>query len=373
MRRIISALLICISTTLPLAHGAKPLDLADGAPDRHVVVPGDTLWGISAKFLKDPYRWGELWRLNAEQIRNPQLIYPGQVIVLDKSGMQPRATLVTIREQRREYVEPLRKGIPSIPPQVIEPFLSEPRVLDKAGLDGAPRVVGLQNERVIAGVGDTIYTTEGIAPRRRVLKQVFGSGDVFRPAETPTAADTPDTTEVTAGPRIWQLFRPGKPLVDPDTNETLGYESVYLGTARQTQEGVPSSFLILSSKMEIVADDRLLPAPRQDVPNYIPHPPATMIQGKVLAMYDGVNFGGPQSVITLNRGKADGLEPGNVLAVDVGGALISNRYDGARTDYRVPDTRNGLVFVFRVFDRISYALVMSATQPIVVGDTVRTP
>ena len=338
MRRIISALLISISTAVAAAQGAQPLDLADGAPDRHVVVSGDTLWGISARFLKDPYRWGELWRMNAEEIRNPHRIYPGQVIVLDRSGGQPRARLVTIKEQRREYVEPLRIGIPSIPPQAIEPFLSEPRVLDQADLEAAPRVVALQGDRVIAGAGDTIYTTE-----------------------------------VTAQHKVWQVFRPGKALLDPDTKETLGHEAVFLGTARLTRGGVPSSFLMLTSKQEIVRDDRLLAAPRQDVPNYIPRPPAKMIKAKVLAMYDGVSFGGPQSVITLNRGKADGVEPGHVLAADVAGAEVRNRYKGEKTDYQLPDSRNGLLFVFRVFDRISYALVMNATQPIVVGDTVRTP
>jgi LysM repeat protein len=338
MRRIISALLISISSTLALAQGTPPLQLADGAPDRHVVVPGDTLWGISAKFLKDPYRWGELWRLNADEVKNPHRIYAGQVVVLDKSGSQPRLKLVTVKDPRREYVEPLQKGIPSIEPRDIEPFLSEPRVLDAGGLDAAPRVVALQSDRVIAGAGDTVYTTES-----------------------------------TEKHKLWQLFRPGKALIDPDTKETLGYEALYLGTARQSKAGVPSSFLILTSKQEIVKDDRLLAAPREDVVNYIPRAPGKPIQAKVLGIYGGVNFGGPQSVITLNRGKADGLEVGHVLAADVAGAVVSNRYQGEKTDYQLPDSRNGLVFVFRVFDRVSYALVMNATRPLVVGDHVRTP
>jgi LysM repeat protein len=338
MRRIISALLISISTTVAVAQGAKPIELADGAPDRHIVTSGDTLWGIAAKFLKDPYRWSEVWRLNTEEIKNPHRIYPGQVVVLDKSGNQPRLKLVTVTEPRREYVEPLKKGIPTIPPQDIEPFLSEQRVLDATGMDAAPRVIALQSDRVIAGAGDSIFTTE-----------------------------------VTTQEKAWQLFRPGKPLLDPDTKETLGYESVFLGTARLTKTGVPSSFLVLTSKQEIVRDDRLLAAPRQDVMNYLPHAPDKMIMGKVLAIYSGVNFGGPQTVITLNRGKADGLEPGHVLAVDLAGATVSNRYQGEKTDYKLPDARNGLLFVFRVYDRVAYALVMNATHPVVVGDTVRTP
>ena len=338
MRRIISALLISISSTLALAQGAQPLQLADGAPDRHVVVAGDTLWGIAAKFLKDPYRWGELWKLNASEIKNPQRIYPGQVLALDRSGTQPRLKLVTVKEQRREYVEPLQKGIPSIPPQDIEPFLSEPRVLEPGGLATAPRVVALQGDRVIAGAGDTIYTTE-----------------------------------VTAQNKIWQLFRQGKPLLDPDTKEVLGHEAVYLGTARMIKGGVPSSFLVTSSVQEIVRDDRLLAAPRQDVVDYIPRAPTKQIRAKILGMYSGVSFGGPQSVVTLNRGRADGLEPGHVLAADVAGKAVVNRYQGDRSDYQLPDARNGLLFVFRVFDRVSYALIMHATQPMSVGDTVRTP
>jgi hypothetical protein len=279
-----------------------------------------------------------LWRLNGDEIRNPQLIYPGQVIVLDKSGNQPRVMLTRLNEQRREYVEAIAKGIPTIPAQEIEPFLTEPRVLDEHGLDAAPRVVALQGDRVIAGAGDTIYTTE-----------------------------------VSARHKLWQLFRQGKALVDPDTQEILGHEAVFLGTARMTAAGEPSSFLVLTSNQEIVRDDRLLAAPRLDVVNYVPRAPTTMIKAKVLAMYSGVNFGGPQSVITINRGRADGVEPGHVLAVDLAGAEITNRYKGEASTYQLPDARNGLVFVFRVFDRVSYALVMNATHPVVVGDSVRTP
>lgn len=370
MRRIISALLVSISTTLAVAQGTPPLQLADGAPDRYVVKQGDTLWGISSKFLKDPYRWGELWKMNAEDVRNPHRIYPGQVIALDKSGNQPQLKLETIVEPRREYVDPLRKGIPSIAAQDIEPFLSEPRVIDDNGLlDVAPRVVALQENRVVAGAGDTIYATEVTATHR--LLRVFRHGEArFAPSPAQQTEIAPETGPE---PKVWQLFRPVKPLADPDTKETLGYEAVFLGTARLTKAGVPSSFLVLTSKMEIQRDDQLLPAPPQDVPSYIPRAPTKPINGKVLAIYSGVTFGGPQTVVTLNRGAADGLEVGHVLAVDAAGKLVTNRYQDARTDYQLPDTRNGLMFVFRVFNRVSYAMVMSATTPVVVGDFVHTP
>lgn len=338
MRRIISALLFSISSTLACAQGAQPLQLAPGAPDRHVVVAGDTLWSIAAKFLKDPYRWAELWKLNADEIKNPQRIYPGQVINLDKSAGQPRLKLATINVPRREYVESLTKEIPAIEPQVIEPFLSEPRVLEAGGFDNAPRIVAIEGDRVLSGSGDTIYTTD--------VKEQH---------------------------KLWQIFRPGKALVDPETGEKLGVEAIYLGNARQTGSGVPASFKIGISRQEILINDRLMPAPRQDVPSYIPRPPEKKIVGKILSIYAGVNFSGPQSIVTINRGKNDGLEPGHVLASDVAGQSVPNRFEGIRTDYQLPDSRNGLLYVFRTYDRISYGLVMNAVQPISVGDTVHTP
>ena len=338
MRRIISALLFSISSTLALAQAVQPLQLAEGAPDRYIVAPGDTLWSIASKFLKDPYRWADLWKLNADEIKNPQRIYPGQVISLEKGAGQPRLKLATINVPRREYVESMVKEIPAIEPQVIEPFLSEPRVIDANGFDNAPRIVAIEGNRVLSGSGDTIYTTE-----------------------------------VKDQHKLWQIFRPGKALVDPDTGDTLGVEAVFLGNARQTGSGVPASFKIGISRMEVLTNDRLLPAPRQDVPSYIPRPPEKKITGRVLSIYAGVNFSGPQSIVTINRGKNDGLELGHVLAADVAGISIPNRFEGIRTDYKLPDSRNGLVYVFRVYDRISYALVMNAVQPVAVGDTVHTP
>lgn len=337
MRRIISALLISISTTLA-AQDTKPLELADNAPERHIVVAGDTLWDISARFLKDPYRWGEIWKLNRDELRNPHLIYPGQVVVLDRSSGEPRLKLATIRESRRIYVEPLQQGIPSIPPQVIEPFLSEQRVVEPEAMEAAVRIVALQDNRVITGAGDAIYTT---APRESA--------------------------------KLWHIFRPGRALVDPETKAVLGHEAHFLGTARQTGNGDPATFLIVTSKEEVSRGDRLLPAPRQDVHSYVPRAPEKPIQARVASIYAGINFTGPQSVVTLNRGKADGVEVGHVLASDVAGAVVDDRYKGEKTTYTLPDARNGLVFVFRVFDRVSYALVMSARRPISVGDTVHTP
>lgn len=343
MYRIISALLFCISTTVAMAQAVKPVELAEGAPDRYTVVRGDTLWGLSAKYLKDPFRWPALWKMNTQQIKNPHWIYPGQVLVLDRSGSSPQLRLADEAAQKlspREYIEPQSKAIPSIPPQDIEPFLSQPLVVDQATMAGALRVVGLQENRVIAGAGDTIYTS-------------------------PAAAG--------ALAPVWQVFRSGKPLIDPETKETLGYEAKYLGTAQLAGQGEVTTFRLQTTKEEVLAGDLLLPAPHPDVVNYLPHAPEKMIKGQVLSIYGGVQYGGPQAVVVLNRGKKDGLEAGHVLAIDSAGVTLDDRLGGEKKTYTLPDARNGLAFVFRVFDRVAYALVMSAQKPVAMGDAAHTP
>lgn len=351
MRRIISALFLgfaTLTTVSPLVQAAttKPLELAANAPERHIVVTGDTLWDISSKFLKDPFRWPELWQLNKEDIRNPHWIYPGQVLVLDRSGATPRlrtegsadSALETIKMRPQERIEPAKQVIWSIAPEVIEPFLTRPLVLDESALDGAARVVGIQDNRVIAGSGDRIYATSVGEPTQK-----------------------------------WQLFRPGSALIDPETGALLGYEALYLGNARQLGEGNPAEFMVQNSKQEITAGDRLMRAPHSEIINYLPHAPDKEIKGRVLGMAGGVKFAGKNSVISLNRGKADGLELGHVLALDRVGEVIDDRFKGEKTTYQLPDLRNGYVFVFRIFEHVAYGLVMEAKRPVVLGDRAHTP
>ena len=348
MRRIIFALFIStiasVGTTALAATAApgKPLELVAGAPERYVVLPGDTLFGLATKFLKDPHRWGDLWQLNKDEIKNPQLIYPGQVLTLDKSGSSPTMEASTIKMVPREYIEQFKVGIPSISPTVIEPFLTEPLVMEAAGMEGVARVVALGDRRVIAGAGDQIYTTP-----------------------------------VTTSAKLWQIFRPSAPLIDPVTKVVLGHEAILLGTAGWVQTGQLSEFRVLTSKLEITAGDRLLPAPIQDVPSYLPRAPDKAIEGRVLGIPGGMQFAGTNSVITLNLGKKDGIERGHVLATELAGAKVEDRDGRAKYEsiasYQMPDSRNGLLFVFRVFDQVSYALVMSAGRAITVGDAVRTP
>jgi hypothetical protein len=341
MIRIISALLLSFSTACALAQDAKPLQLADNVPDRHIVVPGDTLWGISGKFLKEPYRWPELWRMNKDQVKNPHRIYPGQVLVLDRSGTDPQLRIETAKVSPKIHSEQLSQAIPSIPQNVIEPFLSKPQVLDEDGLKDAPKIVVTQEDRVYIGPGGRAYVS-GI------------KGD---------AQNT----------QVWQVFRPTKPVIDPETKEPIGHEAFYLGTAKLIAAGEPATVDIVTAIQEIGVNDRLIPATRAEIVNYAPHAPTKPIQGQVAAIYGGVKETGRHSIVTLNRGKRDGVENGHVLAIYRNGGERLYREGSETTNIKLPPERYGLVFVFRVFDRISYALVMDVTRPVVVSDIVRTP
>ncbi|MGB7534814.1 MAG: LysM domain-containing protein [Azonexus sp.] len=346
MVRIISALILAV--TAVCASAAEPLKLVDNPPDRHVVVRGDTLWGISGKFLKEPWRWPEIWNMNREEIKNPHLIYPGQVVYLDRSGKSPRLRLGkplksgsgTVKLQPHVYSDPSQQAIPSIPPNQIEPFLSQPLVVEQGELDTVPRIVAGPEYRGMMGNGDQAFATA-----------------------------IPDASVVR-----WNVFRPGKPLIDPDTGATIGYEAFFLGNANLVQPGEPAALQITVAKEEIMRGDRLIPAPPVNIISYVPHRPDNQVAARVMTIYGGVSEGGRASIVSLNRGKNDGLEVGHVLA------LFRNRIASAidqdtmrRVDTPIPEERYALVFVFRVFNGVSYALVLESSKPVTVGDYARNP
>jgi hypothetical protein len=172
----------------------------------------------------------------------------------------------------------------------------------------------------------------------------------------------------------WYVYRRGGPLVDPDTNQTLGFEAIYLGTAEVTRPGDPTTIVLSSAVQEVGAGDKLVAAGNLQPPSYAPHPPASQVHGRVMSIYGGlgkVGEAGQHSIITINRGRANGLEVGHVLAVYSAGGVVR---DVTRdSSIKLPDERSGLAFVFRVFDRVSYALVMHVTRPVSPLDVVQNP
>jgi hypothetical protein len=338
MIRIISALILAMAATLCNA-AEPPLQLADNAPGRHIVVPGDTLWGIAGKFLKEPWRWPEVWRMNREQIKNPHRIFPGDVIVLDRDADgNPRLSVQNAKLQPQVYSEQISTAIPSIPPNAINPFLSAPLIVEANALDDAARIVATQQDRVFLGNGDTAYVAN---------------------------AD-PSKEE-------WQVYRKGRVLPDPETKEPLGYEAFYLGTARQIEPGDPAIFEIITSKEEIGRGDRLLPATTPPLLSYMPHKPEQPVDGRIISVYGGVNEAGQYSIVSLNLGSQNGLEIGHVLALQRNRVVVQRDENGNKENVRVPNERYGLVFVFRTFERISYALVMQSDGSVKINDFIRKP
>jgi nucleoid-associated protein YgaU len=323
-----------------------PIALKPDAPDRYTVVKGDTLWGIASRYTDSPWRWNELWEANKDTIKNPHRIYPGDVIVLDRA----RAQLAlegggTVRLSPRVRAESTAgAAIPAIPTNVIEPFLTRPLVVEPEGLARAPTIVSTEESRVILEAGNRAY--------------VKGIGD--------------------SKEANWYVYRQGSPLVDPDTNTTLGYEAVYLGTARVARPGEPAVVQLISVTQEVGVGDKLVPAGKLEVPIYAPRAPSGQIQGRVISMYGkNARLGetGPHTVISINRGKSQGLEAGHVLALYRPGAKIATAPRSRDTSAQVtlPNERYGLAFVFRVFDRVSYALVMRIDRPVNPLDVVQNP
>jgi len=349
-RLLLGVLAACMAAGTPALAQNPDIKLQGDAPDRYIVERGDTLWSIAGKFLKEPFRWPEIWRLNQEQLKNPHRIYPGDVIVLNRGGQgqsQPQLSLLnSVRLSPGVRTEPLAQdAIPAIPPKAIEPFLSQPLVIEAAGLEKAPRIVGTEESRVHLGAGGIAYATG--------INSKVGS--------------------------LWQIYRPGKPLIDPETKATLGYEAVFLGTAQVRREGNPATMEITTAVQEISAGDRLIASQPVSLKQYVPRSPASSMRGHIIGIYDGLptSEAGRDSIVAINRGKRNGLEEGHVLAIARAGSTVrdpeSTKSRDAAPNFRLPDERYGLLFVFRVFDGVSYALVMESSRPVAPADIVQTP
>jgi len=379
-RNIITLLTFCC---LSFHLNAQEVELKKNHPERHVVVKGDTLWGISSKFLKDPWLWPKVWKLNRSQIRNPHLIYPGDVVFLDYSSGKPELKLLreTITLQPGTVEEPLQKSaVPTIPLNVIAPFLSQPLVIEQDQLANSPRIVAGQDNRVVLSTGTKIYINK--------VEEKDGLN--------------------------WFVYRPGQTLTDPDSKENLGVEATYLGDARMTRYGEPASAVVTKAKEEIFIKDRLVPAGDEAVTNFVPHAPDVDIRGRIIKIYGGLAEAGPESIVAISRGSADGVEIGHVLAINRYGRVIKDpepskesndakaklkelnfdvssdadgkpivnfeksaqKNDGLALEpgmIKLPDERVGLLMIFRVFDRVSYGLIMQASEPINNKDAVQTP
>ncbi len=319
-------------------------------PDRYIVKSGDTLWDISGRFLRDPWRWETLWKSNPH-IQTPNRIYPGDTLILEReaggSGSSPAAP-AGLRLERREiklspeaHAKPLEKPVTFIPITAIRPFLEYPRVLDEAELQSSPYVLTTRGEHVVGSVGDDIYV-RGIEDDQ---------------------------------PALYVVVRAGKPLVDPDSNSTLGHEAIDVGLARWVRGGDPAKFTLVRARREVAVGDRLLPAPEAEgLEHFWPHPAIPGLSARILSVVDGVNQIGRFNVVILSKGSGDELRRGDVLIIHQGGTAIRDTVAGGLdADVILPLERAGELMVFQTFEHVSLALVMKAQSVLHIGDTAQSP
>jgi hypothetical protein len=356
--RLVTAALFAVASVA----SAAPLtcEFRADAPDQHVVVKGDTLWDISGTFLQKPWCWPTVWGMNRDEIANPHWIYPGQIIWFDRAAGRLRLgnpiSANGAGDPSAQRLGPRVRtdglgadAVPSIPPGVIEPFLTQPLIIEEGELASALRIVATQEGRVFLGKDDKAYVR----------------GDL-------------------QGNTSFQAFRPGTPLKDPVTRQIIGYEAFYLGTLKLQAEAKPGAgsdvhtFIVTGAAQEIGKGDQLRAMPPTPIQNYVPHPPAQPVDARVVAIYGGVTHAGQNQIVSINRGKLDGLDIGAVLQLYHTGATVSDStakksWFGREQQVKLPDEEVGSLFIFRTFKHISYGLIMQVTAPVQVGDVAKSP
>ena len=354
---------LSLGMALSAGVSADTVKLSPNAPDSYTVVKGDTLWDISGRFLQKPWRWPEIWALNKKEIKDPHWIYPGDIVYLDTSGANPRLRIAkqvsggkngrnrsvslkgrfsdkkaTGRLSPMVRSKPLTAdAIPTINTGAIDAFLNKPLIVDRKGLEESPRIVATQEGRVYLGRGDLAYA--------RGIKD--------------------------GGVTEWHIYRQASPLLHPDTRKPLAYEALYVGSARLSKVGDPSTLRIYNTSEEVGVGDRLMPAERARMFNIVPRAPDADVDARILNVYRGVSQVGRNSVVAINAGTSDGVDVGHVLSVQLLGRDVFDRFK--REWVKLPNESVGHMLVFRSFDKVAYGLVMEASQSISVGDTVRNP
>jgi hypothetical protein len=307
-------------------------------------------------FLRDPWLWPEVWIINP-QVPNPHLIYPGDTLALAiGADGRPQVRLTqagAVRMEPRLRGSPLDGSIPTIPYNAIAAFLSRPTVMTADEIRHAPYVLAFRDMHEVAGSGNEVYVRNLPAGENARFAVVHVAG----------------------------------PLRDPDDGKVVGYEGIYTATALVQRKGDPAKALLIDPARETLRGDRLLSADTSETPiNFTLRAPASDVRGRIIDVVGGTELVGQYEVVVINRGKRHGLEPGNVLAIDQAGEVVRDMYRNGQTigthsgfgssfapRVKLPDERSGTLLVFKVFDRVSYALIVGASDTIHVADVVHNP
>ncbi len=337
------AALLVFSTGLA-AQSGDTIELNPSHPDRYVVVKGDTLWDISAMFLKEPWYWPEIWYVNP-QIENPHLIYPGDILTLVYVDGKPQLQLQrgggTNRLSPSVRAEDLDNAITSVPFSVIAPFLRGGMIMSKAEVKALPHVVALR-DHLIAGAGHEVYVS-----------------------------DLDDSTPLGSE---YAVLRLDDKLTDPETGKLLGYEVMFIGNAELRATGSPDTIFLTDTNRETKIGDKIRPLDLKLPLNFYPKAPDQEVSGTIISVVDGVDIIGQYQMVMLNRGLQDGLDAGSVLAIWQRGKEITDpKARGLSKKLSLPDTFAGNVMVIKAYDDISYALVAEAVSEMRVGDRFINP
>lgn len=341
MKKFLTGIVALSISTLVFANEAR---FRNDVPDTHKVEKGDTLWDISAHFLETPWMWPEIWHVNT-QIQNPHLIYPGDLIRLIHIDGKQRLTLQRAVGGRTFKLSPkvreltAEEAIETIPLEKVNSFLSRSRVVDKKELKGAPYVVSGGDEHLVVGAGDRLYARG----------------------------------EFSSKATVYGVYRPGDKYIDPVTGEELGIQARDIGTiVLQAVQGDIGTFDVTRTTEEIRIGDKLLRQEERPVDStFYPSPPAASVSGAILAVEGGVSQVGNMDVVVINRGLREAMTPGNVMAVYKRGGKIRDRVTGDTV--QLPDEKAGLLMIFKVFDKVSFGLILEASQGLKVGDKVQNP
>ena len=336
------------NVTDPLPPGGQRCNFRPDAPDQHVVVRGDTLWGISARFLQNPWCWPQVWGMNRDEIRNPHWIFPGQIVYFDRATGRLRLGTPaaqgpdgTVRLSPQIRSQPADQAITSVRFDKLDAFLVQPLIVTENQLQNAPVIMATPEGRVYLSRDDQAYVR----------------GDL-------------------QGATVFQVFRPGQALRDPVTKAILGYEAAYLGIVKLQREARAEDeahrFVVLESREEMGLRDRLLPMPPASIMNYVPHPPLQTVDARIMSIYGGATMAGQNQVVSVNRGRDDGLDVGAVLELQHLGPEVRDVTDKNKL-VKLPNREYGALFVFRVFDKVSYGLIMQVTDVVSVGDIAKSP
>lgn len=327
------------------SRSAGPIALQPEAPLRYVVQPGDTLWSIAGRFLRDPWQWPELWYGNGS-IENPHRIRPGDVLTLARVDGQTRLAVFdgpTERLSPRIREAPLDSAVPAIPIEAIRDFLRGPRLVTLEEARKAPYIVAFDDDRLAVGADSEVFVRNlGRAPARQ-----------------------------------YAVVRLGGPYRDPDSRRVLGHEAIPAGEAEwrgaPDAETPPIATLRLTrTSREVLVADRLLPIEAESFEaNFYPHPPAQPVEGRIISVFDGLTQISQYQIVALNRGSDAGLDPGTVLDIRQAGRTV--RDPVTRKGLVLPDQYAGVLMVFKVTPGLAYGLVMNAERPIHVLDRVSGP